>query len=125
MDAQCHQCGAEVRVDEPLARDAECESCGGDLRCCLNCRHYDTAYNNSCRETEAEPVVEKNRRNFCEFFSFTREPFVKGGSARADEARRKLEGLFGGSPGQAATSSNEARKRLENLFRKGGGSQNG
>lgn len=116
---QCHQCGAEVRVDEPLARDAECESCGGDLRCCLNCRHYDTALNNSCRETQADPVVEKHRRNFCEFFSFTREPFVKSTSARADEARKKLEGLFRGAPGAGAAGSADARRKLEDLFRKG------
>ena len=81
LETQCHQCGAVVHVDEPLARDAECGSCGGDLRCCLNCRHYDTHFNNSCRETEADPVVDKNRRNFCDFFSFTHEPFVKGGSS--------------------------------------------
>jgi len=108
-----------VRVDEPLARDAECESCGGDLRCCLNCRHYDTHFNNSCRETQAEPVVDKNRRNFCEFFSFTREPFVKSGGRREAEARKKLEGLFGGGPGSSSSKSEDARKRFESLFRKG------
>ena len=114
---QCHQCGANVRVDEPLARDAECESCGGDLRCCLNCRHYDTHFNNSCRENQADPVVDKNRRNFCEFFSFTREPFVKAGSGREAEARKKLEGLFRGSSGTAGGSA-EAKRKLEDLFRK-------
>jgi hypothetical protein len=117
-DTECHQCGAQVRVDEPLARDAECGSCGGDLRCCLNCRHYDTHFNNSCRETEAEPVVDKNRRNFCEFFSFTREPFVKAGSGREAEARKKLEGLFRGRLSAAPSPSEDAKKRLESLFRK-------
>jgi hypothetical protein len=118
-DCQCHQCGAAVSVDEPLARDAECGSCGGDLRCCMNCRHYDTHFNNSCRETEADPVVDKNRRNFCEFFSFTREPFVKAGSGREVEARKKLERLFGGASPSGAGKSEEARKRLESLFREG------
>lgn len=117
-DLQCHQCGAAVRIDEPLARDAECESCGADLRCCLNCRHYDTALNNSCRETQADPVVEKNRRNFCEFFSFTREPFVKAGSGREAEARKRLEGLFRGRLSAAPSPSEDAKKRLESLFRK-------
>jgi hypothetical protein len=93
-ETQCHQCGAAVVIHEPLARDAECDSCGGDLRCCLNCRHYDTQYNNSCRETDADPVVDKHRRNFCEFFSFSREPVAKGTSNRAAEARKKLDQLF-------------------------------
>jgi hypothetical protein len=118
-DTQCHQCGAVVRVDEPLARDADCESCGADLRCCLNCRHYDTHFNNSCRENQADPVVDKNRRNFCEFFSFTRERFVKAGSGREAEARKKLEGLFGAAPGADSSGADEAKKRLESLFRKG------
>ena len=84
----------------------------------MNCRHYDTHFNNSCRETEAEPVVEKNRRNFCEFFSFTREPFEKGGGGREAEARAKLEGLFGGKSASPSRAE-EARKQLEGLFRKG------
>jgi hypothetical protein len=116
-DLQCHQCGAAVRIDEPLARDAECDSCGADLRCCLNCRHYDTALNNSCRETQADPVVEKNRRNFCEFFSFSREPFVKGGSTREAEARSRLAGLFGGKA-PSPSGSEDARKKLDALFKK-------
>lgn len=96
---QCHQCGASVNINEPLARDAECESCRGDLRCCVNCTHYDTHFNNSCRETQAEPVVEKKRRNFCEYFVFTREAVKAGGATdRAAEARKKLEQLFKKGP---------------------------
>jgi hypothetical protein len=91
---QCHHCGAPVRFDETLPRDAECAACGGDLRCCLNCRHYDVNFNNACRETEAEPVVDKQRRNFCEFFSYSPAPFEKRGRGREAEARAKLSGLF-------------------------------
>ena len=114
---QCHNCGAPVAVDEPMPRDRECENCRTDLRSCLNCRHYDTAYNNSCRETEADPVPDKKRRNFCEFFSFSREPFKVGaGSTRADDARKKLEAMFGGGP--ASNREADARKKLEGLFKK-------
>ncbi|MGH3053785.1 MAG: hypothetical protein ACRDL7_02265 [Gaiellaceae bacterium] len=85
----------------------------------MNCRHYDPALNNSCRETQADPVVEKNRRNFCEFFSFTREAFVKGGNSREAEARAKLAGMFGGrGQAKAGGGAEEARKRLEGLFKK-------
>src|SRR2546425_924288 len=55
----CRHCGAAVTFSEPLPRDAECAVCGRDLRACIHCRHYDPAMNNSCRETEAEPVIEK------------------------------------------------------------------
>ena len=120
---QCHQCGAEVTFNEPLARDAECGKCGGDLRCCLNCRHYDTNFNNSCRETDADPVVDKQLRNFCEFLVFTREPFAKSGAAHADAARQKLSGLFGGVAGKAGEDrASEARRKLDALFKPKGDS---
>ena len=114
---QCHECGAPVGVDEPIPRDSECESCRTDLRACINCRHYDTAYNNACRETEADPVPDKKRRNFCEFFAFSREPFARaaGGATREAEARKKLESLFGGAP--AKSRAQTAREKLEGLFR--------
>jgi hypothetical protein len=96
---RCQRCGAPVTIAAPIPRDAECDTCRHDLRCCRNCRHYDTAYNNACRETEAEPVADKERRNFCEFFEFNPTPFAgRGGQAptrtRADEARAKLDALF-------------------------------
>lgn len=110
----CHHCGAPVSFNEPLARDKECDACGGDLRCCINCRHYDTSYNNSCKETEADPVVEKSRRNFCEFFSYSAAPFAKSGSGREADARAKLAGLFGGS---GAPAKDAAKEKLDELLR--------
>jgi hypothetical protein len=137
---QCRHCGASVTFNEPLPRDAECAACGGDLRCCINCRHYDTSYNNSCRETEADPVVDKQRRNFCEYFMYSTAPFAKSGGGREADARAKLAGLFNAgpaSPGPAPVGAkerldeilretgtpedraNQARKRLDELFKRG------
>ena len=99
---QCQSCGAPVMVSEPIPRDSECESCRHDLRSCRNCRHYDTRYNNACRETEAEPVEDKERRNFCEYFGFNPAPFAGGARAasgqRAADARARLEALFKKKP---------------------------
>lgn len=96
----CQLCGAPVARDEPIPRDAVCASCSTDLRCCRNCRHWDPRVNNECRETEAERVVDKTRRNFCEFFYFSREPFTGTAPAkdRAADARAKLEALFRKKP---------------------------
>ena len=93
----CQACGTPVSVSEPIGRDAACEKCARDLRCCRNCRHWNARYNNECTETQAEPVADKTRRNFCEFFYFTREGFaggVGGGVDKAAEARRRLEEMF-------------------------------
>jgi hypothetical protein len=116
----CRHCGTPVPLDEPLPRDLVCEGCNRDLRACVHCRHYDLHYNNSCRETMADPVVDKDRRNFCEYFMFSREPFT--GTAptrdRAAEARSKLDSLFGGPPKSGPSREEEARRKLENLFKK-------
>ena len=142
----CQHCGARVRFDEPIPREATCDQCGRDLRACLQCRHYDTNYNNACRETMADPVVDKDRRNFCEYFSFSTAAFgartaqgaraadaraklagLFGGEAAAegasdespsDAARRKLESLFGGGVKDAQSRADEARKKLEGMFKK-------
>jgi hypothetical protein len=71
----CQLCGAAMTLGDPIGREATCESCQRDLRCCRQCRHYDTAYHNSCRETEADIVEDKERRNFCEYFSFSENAF--------------------------------------------------
>lgn len=125
----CHFCGAKVTRDEPIPRDGECESCGHDLRCCRNCRHWDVHYSNECTETQADPVTDKAKRNFCEFFYFSREGFVgaAGGASREADARAKLDRLFGGtgntSPpaapaGGESDRAAQARAKLEGLFRR-------
>jgi len=114
----CHRCGTQVHLDEPIPRDGECTGCGRDLRACMQCRHYDPAYNNACRETEADPVADKERRNFCEFFAFNRAPFKAAApNPRQAEARAKLESFFGGRSGKPDAAA-DARAKLESLFRK-------
>lgn len=126
---QCQFCGAAVTLGEPIPRESSCEKCLRDLRCCRQCRHYDPALNNSCRETEADLVEDKERRNFCEFFAFNPAPFraaASGDGSREAQARAKLEGLFGGSSpgasagptGPARDRATDARARLERLFKR-------
>ena len=91
----CHACGAAGVPADPVPREATCETCGADLRCCRNCRHWDPRYHNECRETEAELVFDKRRRNFCEYFSYLSGSSAKAsGRDRAADARAKLEALF-------------------------------
>jgi hypothetical protein len=83
---------------EPIGREATCGKCGNDLHSCRNCRHFDVRYARSCREPMADPVEDVSRRNFCDYYSFSREPFA-GTSASSDskrqaDARARLEALF-------------------------------
>jgi hypothetical protein len=117
----CHGCGAAMLRSDPVPRDAACEGCGHDLRCCRNCRHWDERASGECRETEADLVSDKWRRNFCEFFDWSPAPFQADASAaRAAEARAKLDALFGGPPTGAGKSQDpaaEARSPMDALFR--------
>jgi hypothetical protein len=104
---------------DPVPRDRTCEACGRDLRCCRNCRHWDERASGECRETEADLVTDKWRRNFCEFFAWSPAPFVPDASAsRAAEARAKLDALFGGKPApETKGPAADARSKFDALFR--------
>ena len=121
----CRSCGAALSLAPPIPRDAECPGCGHDVRSCINCRHYDLAFNNACRESEADPIADKHHRNFCEFFELGGAPFVRADGSRERDARAKLERLFGGTPPPAGksgaapeTRAQAARRKLDDLFKK-------
>ncbi len=65
----CFKCGAAIELEKVSRRD-ECPGCGTDLRVCLNCAFYAESKANACMEPQAEPVKEKDRANYCDFFRF-------------------------------------------------------
>ena len=116
MPTVCRACGSPLDTPTPVPRDAECPNCRHDLRACSNCRHYDPRMHHACQETEAEPVEDKQRRNFCEYFELSEAPWKAAATDRASDARAKLDQLFGGTP--KPSSSADARAKLEGLFKK-------
>jgi hypothetical protein len=117
----CRHCGTAITLGEPIGREATCESCGRDLRSCRQCRHYDPKHSNQCRETEAELVLDKDRRNFCEFYALNPAPWTTpaAGADRERQARARLESLFDkGGPGLTPDRKADAKARLEDLFKK-------
>lgn len=93
MSGRCHRCGAPIAECDTVGRRETCLRCGGDLHCCLNCRFHDAAYNNECREPQAERQVDKDRGNFCEYFDLgsSGQPAARAGTGNA---RADLERLF-------------------------------
>lgn len=95
----CHRCGREVRLLAELQRTDSCPYCRSDLKCCLNCRFFDPAANNQCREPQAEWCPEKEKANFCEYFEFRATsalglPGLGGAQSERDRARTAFDGLF-------------------------------
>ncbi len=90
----CYRCGTEIVTENKIGRQDTCSQCGSYLHCCLNCRFYDRLAYHECREPQAEWVKEKDSGNFCEYFEARTASGAKKSSA-ADEAKKKLQELFG------------------------------
>jgi len=60
---------------------------------CRNCIHHDRSYNNECRESQADRVVDKEHFNFCDYFSPKGGGTGDGTSSR-DAMRAAAEALF-------------------------------
>ncbi len=94
----CWNCGTRSDiVNMPISRSAQCPYCGKDLRSCRNCRHYDSTKSSMCREPNSDFVQDKERSNFCDWFSLNTEASANmaGGTQKAHEARDAFSALFG------------------------------
>ncbi len=89
----CFHCGTKHTTSSPPGRSETCDGCGTDLHVCFNCRHYDASSYNECREPVAERVVDKDRRNFCDYYSPGRSGAIAKGAAK-DDILKKLDDLF-------------------------------
>lgn len=120
-DLVCWKCGVELKgVILPLSRREVCASCRADQHVCKLCRHYDPRVADMCREDRAERVTDKERANFCDYFTPMPGAFKPSGTAAA-EARNRLASLFGEQP--AATdpkagdkAADRAGTELQKLF---------
>ena len=89
---QCWKCGEKLSHLD-YGRGDRCSKCGCDTRVCKGCGFYDVHSNNSCREPQADRVVEKERSNFCDYF----KPSSSGGSSSQpsrDTLKAAADALF-------------------------------
>lgn len=75
-----------------IGRREECPQCRADVHVCKNCEFHDVKAYNECRETQAEVVREKDRANYCDYFT----PKINGvgGVDKAAALRAAAEALF-------------------------------
>jgi len=96
----CYRCGTSlVAIPLPLSRRDQCPACGADLHVCRMCIHFDRAVPGQCREDGAEDVTEKERSNFCDWFTPSEAAFDPARKAESDAARDALAALFGDDDG--------------------------
>ncbi|MCR5253585.1 MAG: hypothetical protein K6C98_07715 [Treponema sp.] len=93
----CKKCGTPMPTGS-IYRDSICPNCGADLHSCINCKFYASGSHYDCHETIEEPVRDKDRSNFCDFFM----PAVIGTGS----------GLAGGTPADKAQKARDAFNAL-------------
>ena len=135
----CWNCGENLNdMPRPISRHASCPRCFNELHCCRLCRHYDPQKTATCFEDRAEPPLQKENANFCDFYAPRFDAFEAGNADKSNSARADLEALFGGESGEnsdqnpdaqahspqdpfaaseeALSREEQARRRLDDLF---------
>jgi len=92
---RCWNCGTVIEASSgplKIEKSESCPDCDYDLHVCKNCRFYDRATYNECKENQAEWVRDKEKRNYCDYF----EPntLASSKSDKVKNARSALDNLF-------------------------------
>jgi hypothetical protein len=91
---RCSHCGDRVAFLDDLPPESKCGKCGEDLHTCSNCRHFDPASPNECREPVAARVVKKTKRNECELFAAKRTVEFDQEKREGSDPRSAFDALF-------------------------------
>ena len=95
MNINCYDCGSSIELGSVVPREEECPNCRNEVKVCMNCIQYDPASYNECRESNAERIVEKDRRNFCDYFKAGRDSKSTSSEGRSkDDLLKDLDSLF-------------------------------
>lgn len=119
----CYKCKEELVFDVKIGRRDLCPNCGSYLHACFNCEFWDPNVHNECRENQGEFIRDRAQGNFCLYFTF--KQMGEDNRSEQDEAKARLEALFGGGAKSTGAGSagplskeDEARAKLEALFKK-------
>lgn len=87
----CWNCGNALESAD-YGRQEVCSKCNRYTHACKNCEFHDRAYNNECRESAAERVVDKEKFNFCDYFKPKSQ--AGAGAKSKDALKAAAEALF-------------------------------
>ncbi len=90
---RCFHCSTLAEFSDRLGLREECAKCGWDLHVCLNCSFYDRGSYNECRESSAEVVLDKEKRNHCDHFVPSADGVGSKGPTKED-LQKAAESLF-------------------------------
>jgi len=95
MGLSCWNCGKDTGIVGKPSRVDHCPACLSDLKCCRGCRFYDPFAAHHCRERIDDPVRNKEKANFCDYFQHR----VVGAKAlnklnSKDSRKKDFDGMF-------------------------------
>ena len=113
----CFRCGESLAaLTPPMSRQDVCPSCSCFLHVCRMCVNFDPHVVTLCREEDAEEVFDKEKANFCDWYSPSSSAFNPSGKRADEKARSAADALFMGG----ATDSNDNDEEVsaaEDLFK--------
>lgn len=90
----CWKCKNEIG-ELSVTRNTECPSCKADLHVCKACKFYSPGSHYDCHESVEDPVGDKERSNFCDWFKYNDSISGTGNSNKASAAKDAFNALFG------------------------------
>jgi len=87
----CWKCGKENKIDS-VSRSTECNFCHADLHSCKGCKFYSPGNHFDCKENISEPIADKDKANFCDFFMIKTD--VAAGNSTQDDKAAKAKAAF-------------------------------
>jgi hypothetical protein len=121
IDLVCWKCGESiVDLPMPLGRLAECKACHAELHVCRLCEFFDPHIADQCREPVADYVKEKERANFCDYFTPYPDAYVPAKDDKSQAAKAELDALFGiemkEGDNKILNEADNTRRKLDQLF---------
>ena len=91
----CYFCGTKLDEKLEVYRSSTCVHCKKDLKICYNCRFHSLGAHMDCLESIAEPVRDKDRSNFCDYFRFKDSTVKSSSRDQGKRAKEDFQKLFG------------------------------
>lgn len=92
----CWKCNKEINIE--VFRTSECPLCHAPLHVCKACKFYENGAHYDCKETVDQNVVDKERSNFCDYFSYNQNLSAAAGHTqeqKSKSAKDAFNALFG------------------------------
>jgi hypothetical protein len=92
---RCKTCSE--KNDPEVGPESVCRKCGAALHACAQCRFFDGAAHQQCRQEIPAPIPAKSKANACTFYAPTVSLDLTGTKAAdsPDHARSAFDQLFG------------------------------